>query len=101
MSHPLQNLDIPIQFQDLAFKVAVIQPEGSVKGMVADRTKALVGQVVKVAPTNPYGKYQIPDCLITIKGRSGKQITVSFVESYAEIYPTWSEALKTMPKCLQ
>lgn len=96
-----QTDSLPHPFKDLLFKVVVLQPMGTVTHLIPDRDRALVGQVVEVKAKEPYGVGSIPDCLVTIKGRSGKTFTGSFVETYAEVYPTWSEALKTMPKGAQ
>jgi hypothetical protein len=92
---------LPSPFKDLLFKVAVMQPMGTVTHLIADREKAIVGQVVEIKAKEPYGIGSIPDCLVTIKGRSGKTFTASFVETYTEIYPAWSEALKSLPKGAQ
>lgn len=51
-----------------------------------------VGAVVAVAPTGPTKRGAIPDFAVTIRGRSGRTATVSMVENYVTLFPTWHEA---------
>jgi len=44
--------------------------------------KELVGIIVDAVEAPPYGPGEIPDALVTVRGASGRQLTVSLVETY-------------------
>lgn len=52
--------------------VSFMSPEG----------RELVGIVVEAVETVPYGPGQVPDYLCTVRGESGRKMTVSLVASY-------------------
>jgi len=51
-----------------------------------------VGAVVGAKPNGITKRGAIPDTLLTIRGKSGRTVTVSMVESYTQLFPTWHEA---------
>lgn len=51
------------------------------------------GTVVNVKPMEPFGPGKIPTAAVTIKGRSGKTVTVDGVACRVEARDTWDEAL--------
>lgn len=50
------------------------------------------GQIVAAKPLPPTARGQIPNALLTVRGRTGKTATVNLVEQYASIHDTWGEA---------
>ncbi len=44
--------------------------------------KELSGMIVEAVENTPYGPGKIPDFLVTVRGASGRKLTVSLVNSY-------------------
>lgn len=74
--------------------IAAFYPSpGAVKNcMELNGAKRHVGAVVGTKPNGTTQRGAIPDTLLTIRGKSGRTVTVSLVESYAQLFPTWHEA---------
>lgn len=53
----------------------------------------LCGSVVSTKPLPPTERGQIPNSAVTVRGRSGKLLTIDLVEQYASFYTTWDEAI--------
>lgn len=47
--------------------------------------KTLVGVITEAKPAEPFGKGKIPDFTVTVRGKSGQTVTVSFVETYMSL----------------
>lgn len=67
-------------------------PGAVVNCMPQPGAKRLVGAVVGAAPNGTTTRGAIPDTLLTIRGKSGRSFSVSYVESYANLFETWHEA---------
>lgn len=44
--------------------------------------KRLTGVITEAKPAEPWGKSRIPDFTVSVRGQSGRTLTVSMVESY-------------------
>jgi hypothetical protein len=68
------------------------QPRAVVDGLPIPGGRRLVGAVIGAKAIEPTARGTIPDVELTIRGKSGKVATISMVEHYANLYPTWHEA---------
>jgi hypothetical protein len=75
-------------------KVVTFQPTGTCPRGRAQPKSAAVGVVIAAKPLPPTERGAIPDCQLTLRGRSGKEAVVSIVENYCAPFPTWDEAIK-------
>jgi hypothetical protein len=66
---------------------------GQVKGCVPlpGATRA-IGAVIASKPTTPAQPGNIPNHILTVRGRSGRTAEVSMVEQFCCLYETWHEA---------
>lgn len=66
---------------------------GQVKGCVSlpGATK-VIGAVVASKPTTPIQPGDIPNHILTVRGRSGRTAEVNAVTQYAQLFDTWHEA---------
>jgi hypothetical protein len=58
---------------------------------VAGATR-VIGAVIAAKPTTPAQPGNIPNHILTVRGRSGRQAEVNLVEQYANLFDTWHEA---------
>ena len=65
-----------------------------VQGLPKGGAKKLVGQVVAAKPCANADPGDIPNALLTVRGRSGKTKDVHLVEQYTTLFDTWAEALE-------
>lgn len=81
--------------ESLINKVCVFWfPYENCAGGVSKPGTALVGACIAATPTEPTKRGSLPDLSVKLRGRSGKELTVSFVESRAQPFDTWAAALK-------
>lgn len=52
----------------------------------------MVGAVIGAKSLPPTQRGGIPDMELTVRGKSGRIATVSFVENYCTLFETWHEA---------
>lgn len=81
-------------------RVAVFYPSASdvFRGVVKSHIKPLVGEIVKVEPTEPTKRGNIPNAIVTVRGRSGNEARVNLVEQHLAWFPSWKEALEEAAK---
>lgn len=66
---------------------------GQVKGCVPlPGAVRVIGAVIASKPTTPAQPGNIPNHILTVRGRSGRTAEVSMVEQYANLFDTWHEA---------
>ena len=65
-----------------------------VQGLPKGGAKKLVGQVIAAKPCANADPGNIPNALLTVRGRSGKTKDVNLVEQYTILFDTWAEALE-------
>ncbi len=71
-----------------------LNPKEAVVGCLpTGQGQKVCGEIVGVRETEPFGTGKIPDLLIRIRGRSGRIMETSMVESYAAIHPDWPTAI--------
>lgn len=58
--------------------------------------RRLVGTIKRATPLPPTKRGNIPDMQIEVEGRTGKVVVVSYVESHADTFDTWAEALASV-----
>jgi hypothetical protein len=73
---------------------AVFYPSVSdvIRGVVQSHIRPVMGEIVKVEKLEPTRRGNIPNALVTVRGRSGKVATVNLVEQHLAAFPTWTEA---------
>lgn len=82
-------------FESLIRRVIVFWSPADIPCGLAKPGTALVGVCVAVTPTEPTKRGAIPDCLCVLRGRSGREVTVSFVESRCQPFgEAWEPAIK-------
>lgn len=52
-----------------------------------------VGQITRAVPLPPTPRGKIPNMMITVKGRSGREIQVDYVECHCDVFDTWAEGI--------
>lgn len=62
-------------------------------GCPVSGTQRFCGEIVRVAPMEPYGPGRIPDFNVRVRGRLGKEVDFSFVALHGQIHETWDEAI--------
>ena len=70
-----------------------VQRGAIVQGLPHGGAKKLVGEVIAIKPAPAAEPGNIPNCILTVRGRSGQTMDVYLVEQYASLFPTWEEAL--------
>lgn len=81
-------------------RVAVFYPSASdvLRGVVKSHIKPLVGEIVKVEQTLPTKRGNIPNAIVTVRGRSGAEAKVNLVEQHLSWHSTWQEAFSEASK---
>lgn len=82
-------------WESLYGKVLVFHNPADCPCGVCKPRSALVGAVVSFRPLPPTERGAIPNAAVTVKGRSGKELVIDFVESRAAVFATWAEAIKS------
>lgn len=94
--NPIRSL--PMITSDHVGWKAVFFPSVSdvLRGVVQSHVRPVMGEIIKVEPTEPTRRGNIPNALVTVKGRSGKTALVNLVEQHLAAFPTWTEAEKEL-----
>lgn len=69
------------------------KPGSVVRGLPVAGAKMHLGQIIAAEPDGTKGPGSIPDCKVTIRGRTGKTATVSIFENHVSLCDTWNEAI--------
>ena len=87
-----------------------IDPLGDIIGKISSfipesGSERLVGKIIKKGPTHYDHGYKIPDCPLTVEGRSGRRMDLrSYICSHVYLFDSYLEADKfskiggTLPK---
>jgi hypothetical protein len=63
-----------------------------IRGLRQPNTPRYDGQVIAAAPAPPVGTGKVPDFTLTVRGKTGKTLTISMTLNYATIYDLWKDA---------
>lgn len=73
---------------------AVFYPSVSdvLRGVVQSHVRPVMGEIIKIQPIEPTRRGNIPNALVTVRGRSGKVAEVNLVEQHLAFFAGWPEA---------
>jgi len=80
--------------EDFVGKVCAFFPtkDAVIRGVRQPNTTRYHGQVIASADAPPVGKGKIPDFSLTVRGKTGKTLTISMTLNYATIHDSWKRA---------
>lgn len=64
-----------------------------------DRRVCVCGTVVAVQPMTPTGSGKVPTAAVTVRGRTGREVTIDGAACLLKVWPTWAEALAELARC--
>lgn len=73
-----------VSFESDPYEMALLVPSGT--------GRRFCGEIVSATPTEAFQPGAIPDCLCVVRGRTGRECTISFVQARTQIHETWKEA---------
>ena len=75
-----------------------VQRGAIAQGLPHGGAKKLVGVVIAIKPAPAAEPGNIPNCILTVRGRSGKTMDVYLIEQWATIHPSWEDALEELKR---
>lgn len=76
-------------------KIAVfhLNPNEVKLGLPTESSKPLAGEIISMKQNPATIRGNIPDQLVTVRGRSGKEVVVSLTDNYVTLFSDWKSAL--------